>query len=204
MEEFRSLARRVAGELPAGSSVLEAAPGPGYFAIELAKLGDFRITGLDISATLVAIARKQAEQANADVRFERGDVAGMPFDAGQFDFIVCRAAFKNFSAPVAALQEMWRVLKPGGRALIIDLRRDASPESISAAAKGMNVSTVNRLIVYFTFRLMLLRRAYTKSEMERMIGRTSFHSFQIGENPLGFEILLQKDVPAVELEKRSS
>ena len=42
MEEFRKLARRIAGELPEGGSVLEIAPGPGYFCVELAKLGPRR------------------------------------------------------------------------------------------------------------------------------------------------------------------
>ena len=54
----------------------------------------------------------------------------MPFEDNEFDFVLCRAAFKNFSEPVAALREMHRVLKPGGKALIIDLRRD-TPVSAS-------------------------------------------------------------------------
>ena len=62
LDEFKSLARRVGGQIPAGASVLEVAPGPGYFAIELAKLGAYRVTGLDISRTLVEIARTKATQ----------------------------------------------------------------------------------------------------------------------------------------------
>ena len=49
LEDFKALARRTAERIPPGSSVLEVAPGPGYFAIELAKLGNYQITGLDIS-----------------------------------------------------------------------------------------------------------------------------------------------------------
>ena len=45
LEDFRALARRVAGQLAPGSKVLELAPGPGYFAIELAKLSSYQITG---------------------------------------------------------------------------------------------------------------------------------------------------------------
>jgi len=52
MEDFRREAKSAAERLPAGACVLDLAPGPGFFAIELAKLGDFRITGLDISRTL--------------------------------------------------------------------------------------------------------------------------------------------------------
>lgn len=56
-DEFQALATRVARISP-GADVLEVAPGPGYFAIELSKLGGFRVTGLDISRTLVEIAKK--------------------------------------------------------------------------------------------------------------------------------------------------
>ena len=63
MDDFKLLAQRVAGEISSAGSVLEVAPGPGYFAIELAKLGDYRVTGLDISQTFVEIARTNAANA---------------------------------------------------------------------------------------------------------------------------------------------
>ena len=53
IDQYRKAAEDVAAELPSGSHVLEVAPGPGYFAIELAKLGSFHIIGLDISQSFV-------------------------------------------------------------------------------------------------------------------------------------------------------
>jgi ubiquinone/menaquinone biosynthesis C-methylase UbiE len=192
LADFKTLAHRVAGDIVPGSNVLEVAPGPGYFAIELAKLGDLRVTGLDISKTFIAIASANAAREMVTAHFQHGDASRMPFENERFDYIVCRAAFKNFSAPQAALQEMCRVLKPGGRALIIDMRRDASHESIRQAAREMNAGSLNRAIVYLTFRFMLLKRAYTKAEFERMIRRTGFSSVDIRENLIGLEILLGK------------
>lgn len=119
----------------------------------------------------------------------------MPFGDESFDFLLCRAAFKNFSEPERALEEMHRVLKPGGQALIIDLRRDASMESISQAVKEMKVGAVNGLITKLTFRHMLLKRAYTKGEFEEMIPRTKFHRYEIRQNLIGLEIVLSKDHP---------
>ena len=49
LQRHKLMAGQLAGKIPAGSRVLEIAPGPGYFAIELARLGDYQITGLDIS-----------------------------------------------------------------------------------------------------------------------------------------------------------
>jgi ubiquinone/menaquinone biosynthesis C-methylase UbiE len=192
MTDFTALAQRVAGEISPRSSVLEVAPGPGYFAIELAKLGDYSVTGLDISQTFVEIACANAASAKVKAEFQRGDASRMPFEEGRFDYLVCRAAFKNFSRPQAALQEMCRVLKPGGRALIIDMRRDASPDSMRQAARGLKAGTFNRLFVYLTFRWMLVRRAYTKAEFERMIAQTSFRKVEIREELIGLEILMEK------------
>jgi ubiquinone/menaquinone biosynthesis C-methylase UbiE len=123
LDQFQKVARRVAAQIPEGARVLEVAPGPGYFATELAKLGRYAIVGLDISHTLVDIARQNAAQAGVAVDFRVGDAARMPFENRSFDFLFCSAAFKNFTRPLEALREMYRVLKPGGRGLIIDLRR---------------------------------------------------------------------------------
>ena len=62
IEEYRKDAQKVAERLSGGEEILELAPGPGYLSIELAKLGNFRITGLDISETFVEIARKNAPE----------------------------------------------------------------------------------------------------------------------------------------------
>ena len=102
LDEFKALAKRIASKLPAGSSVLEVAPGPGYFAVELAKLGDYRVTGLDISKTFVEIADRNAMEANVDVSFRQGNASDMPFESESFNFILCRAAFKNLADPVGA------------------------------------------------------------------------------------------------------
>jgi ubiquinone/menaquinone biosynthesis C-methylase UbiE len=192
MDEFRALARRVAEELPSGSRVLEVAPGPGYFAIELAKLGGYPVTGLDISHTFVRIARRNAAEAGVEIDFREGNAAAMPFDGKSFDFLLCRAAFKNFTQPVRALQEMHRVLKPGGRALIIDLRKDASNESVAQAVDGMRLGPVNTIITKFTFRFMLLKRAYTREDFEEFLTHARFSSIDIQESLTGLELSLRR------------
>ena len=163
LEEYRVLARSIAPRLQPRASVLDLAPGPGYFALELAKLGPYRVTGLDISRTFVGIARDQARQEGVDVDFRLGNAAAMPFETESFDFIVCRAAFKNFAQPLRALQEMRRVLKPAGAALIIDLRRDASVGSIRQAVAQMGLGRVNAVLTRWILR-WLLKRAHTRNE----------------------------------------
>jgi len=192
MNQYVELAQRIAGELATGSSVLEVAPGPGYFSIELAKRGNYSITGLDLSHTFVEMAAKRAAQAGVNVRFVQGSASNMPLQANSFDFLLCRAAFKNFGQPVVALREMCRVLKPGGRALIIDLRGDASHGEIHREVNAMGLTTVNRILTQLAFRFFLLRRAYTKQQFEQMLAQAPFSKTHVAELGLGLEISMTK------------
>lgn len=192
MDQFKQLATRLSEELPGGGKVLEVAPGPGYLAVELARQSRYQVKGLDISKTFVEIAKRNAGEAKVPVDFRRGNVSDMPFSANSFDLVVCRAAFKNFSQPVKAVSEMYRVLKPGGRALIIDLRRDVSMKTIGQYVNQLGVGRWSALMMKLTFRFMLIRRAYTKSQFSQFIARSPFGRYALTENPIGFEVWLYK------------
>ena len=192
LKEYVELAHRIAHEIPQGSAVLEVAPGPGYFCIELAKLGSYAITGLDISRTFVKMAAKKAAQAGVKVDFKQGSASKMPLQSNSFDFLLCRAAFKNFADPVGALQEMSRVLRPGGRGLIIDLKRDASPDEVSRQVDGMGLSTMKRILTKLAFKTMLIKSAYTKQEFQQMLAQAQFSKTCIEESGTGLEISMTK------------
>jgi ubiquinone/menaquinone biosynthesis C-methylase UbiE len=192
MEEFRSLATRLSRKLPSDSRILEVAPGPGYLSLELAKRGHYAVTGLDVSRTFVEIATRNAEEAALDIDFRHGNASAMPLSDDTFDFVVCRAAFKNFSQPVEAMNEICRVLKPGGSALIIDLRKNALLGDIDAYIKSLDLGWVNSLIYRFTFRFLLLPRAYSKERFMEMASSSSFGVAEIRESGIGLEITLRK------------
>src|SRR5262245_1246625 len=160
MRGYRASAEAVTADLPPGSRVLEVAPGPGYLALEIARRGDFRVSGLDISESFVRIAKDLARAEGLDIDFRHGNASDMPYPSGSFDLVVCRAAFKNFMYPLAALDEIHRVLVPGGRASIFDLRKEASREEIDAEVEGMRLSRVNAFLTRLIFRTTLLKTAY--------------------------------------------
>jgi ubiquinone/menaquinone biosynthesis C-methylase UbiE len=192
LKEYRKDAIMLAERAPAGSAILDLAPGPGYLAIELAKLGNYQVTGLDISETFVDIARQNAKDVGVSVDFRLGDAAEMPFEEETFDYIVCRAAFKNFSQPVAALNEMRRALKARGRAVIFDLRGDASAETIDQAVDDMGLSAINALITRWIFKNMLVKRAYTKARFNELVSRSEFRTCTVEEDMLGLQVWLKK------------
>jgi ubiquinone/menaquinone biosynthesis C-methylase UbiE len=191
MEQFRKEAQEIAHQLPAGGAVLEVAPGPGYLSIELAKLGSYHIVGLDISRSFVRMATENAIKAGVDVTFQEGNASAMPLASDSFDFVFCRAAFKNFSEPVQAIQEMYRVLKPGGKAVIRDLRKDASPEAINDAVKQMGLGWFNAMLTRWTLQ-WLRKRAYSREGFRQMAAETSFGTCEINCTPMGADVMLRK------------
>ena len=192
LKRHKLMAKRLAEKIPANGKVLEIAPGPGYFCIELARLGGYKITGLDISKSFVEIARKNAREAGLKIDFREGNASAMPFKDNTFDFTFCQAAFKNFSEPVNAIAEMYRVLRPGGLSVIADLRRDASPEEISREVKGMGLNRINEFLVRWTFDQMLLKSAYSVDEIKKMVAQTPFGKCKIDVDGVGFQVWMEK------------
>jgi ubiquinone/menaquinone biosynthesis C-methylase UbiE len=192
MERFRALAERLRSVLPQGGDMLEVAPGPGFVAIEMAKGGAYRVTGLDVSRTMVELARGNAAKAGVQVDFRQGNASAMPFAEDSFDLLACSAAFKNFSEPHKALEEMHRVLRPGGTAVVLDLRRDVPMSEIRKYFGAIGLGTVERWMTIATFRFMLLKRAYSPAQLETMLADIPFQSKEIRNVDIGVELWLQK------------
>jgi ubiquinone/menaquinone biosynthesis C-methylase UbiE len=192
MHEYVRLAHRIDAMVPEHADILEVAPGPGFASIELARGGRHRVTGLDISRTFVELARKNAVAEGVQVEFRQGDAAKMPFAENSFDFVVCRAAFKNFSDPRGAIAEMQRVLRPGRRGVIIDLRRDASMTEICNYVDKSGTNVVNGLFMKMIFRFMLIPRAYSTQQFQTMLDEARFGRTWIESNAMGLEAWFEK------------
>lgn len=190
LEEFASTARRLSARIKPGARVLEIAPGPGYLAIEVARLTGADTFGLDISRTFVRLAGENARKAGVAVAFERGDAADLPFASCSFDFVFCRAAFKNFSRPLEALNEMHRVLKPGCGGVVIDLRKDFSPRDIDDYVRGKGV--LNAALIKLVFNTMLKKRAYSRDAIAQLASQSAFRQGDVYLSAVGFELWLRK------------
>ena len=115
----------------------------------------------------------------------------MPFADSAFDLIVCQAAFKNFRQPVSALNQMHRVLRPGGQAVIQDLRREASSSDIDREVRSQELGAVSG---FMTRRILagLRNRAYSAVQFERLVAESSFRTCDIRADGIGLEVRLQK------------
>jgi ubiquinone/menaquinone biosynthesis C-methylase UbiE len=105
----------------AQDEVLDVACGPGRLTAAFARLCK-QAVGCDATDALLAIARREAaNQRLTNLRFDAGDAYALPYDNDTFSLVTCRAAFHHFTDPGAALAEMARVARPGGRLLVADL-----------------------------------------------------------------------------------
>ena len=188
IEEMKEQAREITRHIKDGDTVLEVAPGAGYLSIELSKLGNYKITGMDISNDLIEICKRNAIEAGVQIDFQQGNVSNMLFQPNAFNFIICVLAFKNFKEPVKALQEIYRVLKPDGTALIMDLNRKASMRATKKVAESMGLKGTTALIAGAIQR----SGAYNRTEFISFISQTEFKDYEIRDSDMGFSIYLKK------------
>jgi ubiquinone/menaquinone biosynthesis C-methylase UbiE len=116
---------------------------------------DATLTGLDLSPTMLAIARKRAADLGITVDLHTGDAAHLPFDDASFDTVVCALSLCTIPEPAAAIGEMHRVLTPGGRLLLLDHIGSSWPP-IRAAQWLLEQLTVRAAGEHFTRRQLPL------------------------------------------------
>ena len=128
---IRRIAADTASVAPAGAQVLEVGCGPGHLSIRLARDHGLEVTGLDLDPAMITRARANMDGPETDDQrrpgFLVGDVAALAFPDGSFDLVVSTLSMHHWADPAAGLAEIGRVLRPGARALIWDLRPGVRP-----------------------------------------------------------------------------
>ena len=127
----KRIAADIASVAPADARVLEVGCGPGHLSIRLARQHGLEVTGLDLDPAMVTRARANTDRAaNRGGRrptFLVGDAAALAFPDRSFDLVISTLSMHHWADPAAGLAEIGRVLRPGARTLIWDLRPDVRP-----------------------------------------------------------------------------
>ena len=104
-------------------NILDVATGTGDMAIAAAKtIHPKRIAGLDIADQMLEVGRKKITEQNLSsiISMQTGDSESMPFATGEFDAVMCAYGVRNFEHLEEGLAEMNRVLRPGGKVVILE------------------------------------------------------------------------------------
>ena len=128
---FERIAADIEAVVPVGARVLEVGCGPGRLSIRLARRHGLDVTGLDLDPSMIDRARANARctggRGERGPSFLVGDVASLAFPDRSFDLVVSTLSMHHWADPTAGLAEIGRVLRPGGRALVWDLRPGVLP-----------------------------------------------------------------------------
>lgn len=159
-----------------GGNVLEIGPGPGYVGLEwLKRSSGATLTGCEISSDMIRLAKRNARDYGYEARttYIEGNCMQMPFPDGSFDAVFSSGSLHEWEDPVRAFNEVFRVLKLGGRFCIADLRRDVGP--------------VAKWLVYFSTTpkeirpglLTSLNASYTIGEIKGILSQSPLKSADV-------------------------
>lgn len=106
-------------------SVLDIATGTGDFALEALKLNPEKIVGVDISEGMLNVGRQKIAKRNLEDKIEllSGDSENLPFEDNFFDAVIVSFGVRNFENLEKGLSEMYRVIRPGGRVVILEFSK---------------------------------------------------------------------------------
>jgi len=155
--------------LPRGSHLLDVGTGPGYLPGYLAMARpDLEICGLDFSYDMIRRVepRPAAAAPQAPARWVVGDACLLPFRGGVFDHLLATFSFHIWPCPVAGLQELRRVLAPGGQAWVYELRPEASIHDLKAFARETRLPFP---LVYLGFKIVSRHHAVPAPEFAQAL-----------------------------------
>jgi ubiquinone/menaquinone biosynthesis C-methylase UbiE len=168
---------------------LEVGPGPGYLGLEwLKNTNGTTLKGLDVSDDMIALAERNAREYGLTdrVQYVNGDARRMPFENEYFDAVFTNGSLHEWAHPEEILNEIARVLKPGGRYCISDLRRDMNPLIKAFLWLVTQPKEMRRGL------LTSIGSSYTPSECEELLSKTQLPGWNIEDNRLGLVVSGQK------------
>ncbi|MBI4330893.1 MAG: class I SAM-dependent methyltransferase [Chloroflexi bacterium] len=189
---FRHFARGVRKAGLARGWILEIGSGSGrlFLALAAGKSTDFKFVGIDVSRGMARKALENTREAGVPVHFPQASGGNLPFRDSCIDLVISTSSLHMWSDPVGVLNEVYRVLKPGGTCLIRDGRR--LPEN-----------WFWRLFVWASSRIRgmdgrqrkawqgAIAAGYTVAEARELLGRSHLQDWSVGTDRVLFELVIE-------------
>jgi ubiquinone/menaquinone biosynthesis C-methylase UbiE len=164
---------------------LEIGPGPGYLGLEwLKKTAGTMLLAVEISPEMTKIAERNAREYGLEgrVKYVKGDAHQIPFDDNTFDGVFTNGSLHEWSQPMRVFDEVYRVLKPGAKYFISDMRRDMNPfvrwfMKLMVKPKEIRPGFVSSI-----------NASYTTDEIRSILDQSNLKESVVAKTFMGFEI----------------
>ena len=164
---------------------LEIGPGPGYLGLEwLKKTESTMLLAVEISPEMTKIAETNAREYGLEgrVKYVKGDAHQIPFDDNTFDGVFTNGSLHEWSQPIRVFDEVYRVLKPGAKYFISDMRRDMNPlvrqfMKLMVKPKEIRPGFVSSI-----------NASYTTDEIRSVLNQSKLKESVVAKTFMGFEI----------------
>jgi len=168
-------------------NILEIGPGPGYIGLELLKkLSGAALTGCEISLAMIKIAEKNAASYGVDAKYVQGNAISMPFEDSSFDAVISNGSLHEWEDPKRVFNEIYRVLRHGGRYCVTDLRRDVGWLKRSMVYHSTNPKEMRPGL------LSSLNASYTEGEILEILSGSSLKNASVKKEFFGLCISGEK------------
>ena len=181
---FRFLRKKVVSEirkLSPNGKLIDLGCGSGNLIVKIAQsFSHLDLFGMDISSEILNLSKMRAEKNGFSdkIEFKEGSVENLPFPGDHADFIVSTFSLHHWSNPEKAIQEIYRVLKKEGKALIFDFRRDARKFFYGLLTFATKV-VVPKPLKGVNEPLGSIKSSYTLIELKEMLSKIDLHGVKV-------------------------
>ncbi len=165
--------------------VLEVGSGPGYLGIDwLLQTTHTRLVGLDICSDMVAIAGKHTREFGLADRAVHllGSADAIPFEDSVFEAVFTSRSLHEWLNPQIVFTELWRVLKPGGKLYVSDLRRDLSHKACNFLNQRITSDLIRETLK------ASIRAAYTMNDITAVLANAELDECNVVETLFGLQV----------------
>ena len=166
-------------------SAVEIGPGPGYLGLEwLASTCETDLIGVEISPTMIHQAETNRGEYKLDsrARYIKGTALSIPLDDETADNIFSNGSLHEWENPYVVLSEAYRILKPGGKLFVSDLKRNLNLPVTIIMRIGTKGAAMKEGL------MSSIRAAYTKDELLRLCEWSAFTKYSVVEGLFGLEL----------------
>jgi ubiquinone/menaquinone biosynthesis C-methylase UbiE len=164
---------------PIQGTLLDIGCGPGFLVARIERLyPEVEVVGLDLNRNMISLASARLLRSRGNYGLVMGDASYLPFCDASVDVVVSSLSLHHWKDPTAAFREVYRILPPGGRVLIFDIRRDV-PHFVYYAFVWGQALFGPRAIRRTNGAVGSLWSGYTADELEKLLAAQQFERVEV-------------------------